>query len=80
MATATRKTAALDSAATNGGSKLPVGALMIEVYQENSGRHSWHLTTGDGRNLATSCESFASKADAEHSAGEVRRLSAGVEA
>jgi hypothetical protein len=77
MATATRKTAgALDSAATNGGSKLPVGALTIEVYQENSGRHSWHLTNGDGRNLATSCESFASQEDAEQSAGEVRRLSA----
>jgi uncharacterized protein YegP (UPF0339 family) len=81
MATATRRTAgALDSAATNGGSKLPVGALTIEVYQENSGRHSWHLTTGDGHNLATSCESFASRKDAERSAGQVRRLSAGVEA
>jgi uncharacterized protein YegP (UPF0339 family) len=81
MATATRSTAgALDSAAINGGSKLRVGALTIDVYQENSGRHSWHLTTGDGRNLATSCESFASRDDAESAAGEVRRLSAGVEA
>jgi uncharacterized protein YegP (UPF0339 family) len=81
MATATRRTAgALDSAATNGGSKLPVGTLTIEVYQENSGRHSWHLTTCDGRNLATSCESFASREDAERSAGSVRKLSAGVEA
>jgi hypothetical protein len=81
MATATRRTAgALDSAATNGGSKVPVGALTIDVYQENSGRHSWHLTTGDGRNLATSCESFATHDDAERAAGNVRRLSAGVEA
>jgi uncharacterized protein YegP (UPF0339 family) len=81
MATATRRTAgALDSAATNGGAKLPVGALMIEVYQQNSGRHSWHLTTGDGQNLATSCESFATRDEAERAAGDVRRLSAGVEA
>jgi hypothetical protein len=57
-----------------------VGALTIEVYQQNSGRHSWRLTTGDGRNLATSCESFATWDDAECAAGEARRLSAGVEA
>jgi uncharacterized protein YegP (UPF0339 family) len=81
MATATRRTAAaLDSAATNGGSKLPVGALTIEVYQQNSGRHSWHLTTGDGRNLATSCESFASRDHAERAVGARRQLSVSVEA
>jgi len=81
MATATRRTAgALDSAATNGGAKLPVGALTIEIYEQNSGRHSWHLTTGDGLNLATSCESFATRGEAERAAGDVRRLSAGVEA
>jgi uncharacterized protein YegP (UPF0339 family) len=81
MATATRRTAgALDSAATNGGAKPSVGALTIEIYQENSGRHSWQLTTGDGRNLATSCESFATRDEAERAAGDVRRLSAGVDA
>jgi|tagenome__1003787_1003787.scaffolds.fasta_scaffold20815856_3 hypothetical protein len=53
---------------------------MIESYEENSGARRWHLTTGEGRNLATSCESFATRDDAERAAGDVRRLSAGVEA
>ena len=80
MAKATRRTAgALDGAATNGGAKPSVGTLTIEIYQENSGRHSWQLTS-DGRNLATSCESFATRDDAERAAGDVRRLSAGVDA
>jgi hypothetical protein len=70
MATATRRTVgALDSSATNGSSKLPVGALTIEIYEENSGRRCWHLTTGDGRNLVASCESFGTWDDAERAAG-----------
>jgi hypothetical protein len=77
MATATRRTAKLDRAATKAPSE---GALRVEVYQENSGRHSWHLTTGDGRNLARSCESFALRGDAEREAGQIRRFAAGAEA
>jgi uncharacterized protein YegP (UPF0339 family) len=61
MATARRRTAgALDSAAPNAESNLWTGALRFEVYEENSGRHRWRLTTGDGQDLATSCASFAS--------------------
>ena len=75
MATATRKTAgSLNGSATKAGSEPAPGALKFEIYQENSGRHSWHLT-GDGRNLATSCESFASRDDAERAVGQIRRLS-----
>jgi uncharacterized protein YegP (UPF0339 family) len=70
MATATRKAATKVSADP---------ALRVEVYQENSGRHSWHLTSGDGRNLARSCESFASRDDAEREVAQVR-LSAGIDA
>jgi uncharacterized protein YegP (UPF0339 family) len=71
MATATRKTAgALNGAATRAGSDP--SALRFEVYQENSGRHSWHLITGDGSKLATSCESFASRDEAERAVGQLR--------
>jgi uncharacterized protein YegP (UPF0339 family) len=49
------------------------GALRFEVYEENSGRHRWRLTTRDGQDLATSCASFASHDDAERAAGENSR-------
>jgi uncharacterized protein YegP (UPF0339 family) len=78
MATATRETAGTpNGAATKAGSDP--GALRFEVYQENSGRHSWHLTTGDGSKLATSCESFASRDEAERAVERLRMtVSAGV--
>lgn len=70
MATATRRTAGTrNGAATKVSSDPSPAALRFEVYQENSGRHSWYLTTGDGRNLATSRESFASRDDAEGARG-----------
>jgi uncharacterized protein YegP (UPF0339 family) len=73
MATAGRKTArTLDGAATTTDSSPWTGALRFEVYEENSGRHRWRLRTSDGRDLATSCESFASRDDAERAAGERR--------
>jgi uncharacterized protein YegP (UPF0339 family) len=46
--------------------------LRFEVYEENSGRHRWRLTTSDGRDLATSCASFASRDEAQRAAGEKR--------
>jgi uncharacterized protein YegP (UPF0339 family) len=74
MATARRKTAGtLDSAATNAESRPWTEALRFEVYEENSGRHRWRLTTSDGKDLATSCASFASHDDAQRTAGENRR-------
>jgi uncharacterized protein YegP (UPF0339 family) len=71
MATATRKTAGtLNGAVTKAGSDP--GAVRFEVYQENSGRHSWQLTAGDGSKLATSCASFASRDEAERAVGQLQ--------
>jgi hypothetical protein len=61
-----------DGAATDAGSGLWTGALRFEVYEENSGRHRWRLTTSDGRDLATSCASFATHDEAQRAAGENR--------
>jgi uncharacterized protein YegP (UPF0339 family) len=73
MATARRKTAGtLDGPGTKTESSPWTGALRFDVYEENSGRHRWRLTTDDGRDLATSCESFATRDDARRAAGEPR--------
>ena len=73
MATPRSKTArTLDGAAANAESSLWTGALRFEVYEENSGRHRWRLTTSDGRDLATSCASFATQDEAQRAAGENR--------
>jgi uncharacterized protein YegP (UPF0339 family) len=74
MATARRKTAgALDGAAADVKAGLSAGALRFEIYEENSGRHRWRLTTSDGQDLATSCASFASHDEAQRAAGENHR-------
>jgi uncharacterized protein YegP (UPF0339 family) len=74
MATARRKTAGTpDSAATNAGSRPWTGTLRFEVYEENSGRHRWRLTTADGSDLATSCASYATHDEAQRAAAENRR-------
>lgn len=71
MATPRSKSArALDGAAPNAASSPWAGALRFEVYEENSGRHRWRLTTSDGRDLATSCASFATHDEAQRAAGE----------
>jgi uncharacterized protein YegP (UPF0339 family) len=72
MATARRKTAGTRNGATEDESRPWTGALRFEVYEENSGRHRWRLTTTDGRDLATSCESYATHDDAQRAAGENR--------
>jgi uncharacterized protein YegP (UPF0339 family) len=73
MATARRNTArTLDGATPSVGSHPWTGVLRFEVYEENSGRHRWRLTTTDGRDLATSCDSFASHDEARRAAGENR--------
>jgi uncharacterized protein YegP (UPF0339 family) len=73
MATARRKReGALDDAAPNARSSPWAGALRFEVYEENSGRHRWRLTTSDGHDLATSCASFATHDEAQRAAGENR--------
>jgi uncharacterized protein YegP (UPF0339 family) len=59
--------------ATKAGSASWTAGLRFEVYKESSGRHRWRLATSDGKDLATSCESFASRHDAERAAGHVRR-------
>lgn len=74
MATPQSKTArALDGAAPNAESSRWAGTLRFEVYEENSGRHRWRLTTSEGRGLATSCASFATHDEAQRAAGENRR-------
>jgi uncharacterized protein YegP (UPF0339 family) len=70
MATARRRTP--DTPDGAGRSRPWAGALRFDVYEENSGRYRWRLTTSDGSGLATSCESFASRGDAERAAGENR--------
>ena len=74
MATAGPKTArTLDGAGAKAESSPWTGALCFEVYEENSGSHRWRLTTSDGRSLATSCESFATREDAQRAVGENHR-------
>jgi hypothetical protein len=74
MATVRRKTAgALDSAAPNAGPRPWTGALRLEVYEENSGRHRRRLTTADGSDLATSCASYGCHDEAQRAVGENRR-------
>jgi hypothetical protein len=71
MATPRRKTAStLDGAAK--ASSPWAGALRFDVYEENSGRHRWRLRTSDGRDLATSCASFATPDEAQRAAGQNR--------
>jgi uncharacterized protein YegP (UPF0339 family) len=73
MATTKSKTArTLHGAAANPGSGAWAGALRFEVYEENSGRHRWRLTTSDGRDLATSSASFATHDEAQRAATENR--------
>ena len=73
MATARKTAGALDSAAGKVDSRPWTGALRFDVYEENSGRHRWRLTTSDGQHLATSCASYASHDQAQRAAGENRR-------
>jgi uncharacterized protein YegP (UPF0339 family) len=74
MASARRNTPGTPDGAARKAAPLPfAGALRFDVYEENSGRHRWRLTTSAGRELATSCESFASRDDAEHAVGQARR-------
>jgi uncharacterized protein YegP (UPF0339 family) len=75
MATAKRSktVATLASDATDAESSVLTGALHFAVYQENSGRHRWRLTTSDGQDLATSCASYATHDEAQHAAGASRR-------
>jgi len=73
MATPRKKAArTIDGAAANADSSPWAGALRFDVYEENSGRHRWRLTTSDGRDLATSTASFATREEAQRAAGENR--------
>ncbi len=72
MATARKKTAStLESVATETSTPW-TGTFRFEVYEENSGRHRWRLTTSDGRDLATSCASFATSDEAQRAVGQNR--------
>ncbi|MEA2228261.1 MAG: hypothetical protein QOH46_130 [Solirubrobacteraceae bacterium] len=64
MATATK-----DDPRGQGGS---TAAMRFAVDENNAGRFHWRLVAGDGRELATSDESFASAADAQRAADDVR--------
>ena len=73
MATPRKKAASIrDDAGTSAESSPWAGALRFDVYEENSGRHRWRLTTPDGRDLATSTASFATREEAQRAAGENR--------
>ena len=78
MATQKRKTvrkpdgALTNGAPTNAESSPWAGALRFEVYEENSGRHRWRLTTSDGGDLATSSASFATHDEARRAATQDR--------
>ncbi len=73
MATPRKKAAPkLDAPGANAESSPWAGALRFDVYEENSGRHRWRLTTSDGRDLATSSASFATREEAQRAAGENR--------
>jgi uncharacterized protein YegP (UPF0339 family) len=43
-----------------------------QLFEDRSGQWRWHLVGGNGRVVATSGESFASRYDAERAAGEVK--------
>jgi uncharacterized protein YegP (UPF0339 family) len=74
MATARRKTTGTPDGDAGETAALPwTGALRFDVYEENSGRHRWRLTTSAGLELATSSESYASGEDAERAVGQARR-------
>jgi uncharacterized protein YegP (UPF0339 family) len=73
MATAARKApSTLGGAGTKAEPTPSTGVLQFEIYQENSGNHRWRLISSDGRPLATSCESFASRVDAQRSVDKSR--------
>jgi uncharacterized protein YegP (UPF0339 family) len=81
MATGTRSTGGtLNGTATKARSEPEAGASRFEIFQENSGRYTWQLTGGDGCSLARSCESFASRDDAERAVEQIGQMPAGVEA
>jgi uncharacterized protein YegP (UPF0339 family) len=66
MATARSKTARTRVGAPANAESSPwTGALRFEVYEENSGRHRWRLTSSDGSDLATSSASFATHDEAQ---------------
>jgi uncharacterized protein YegP (UPF0339 family) len=68
MATTARKApATLGGAGTKAEPTPSKGLLRFEVYQENSGNFRWRLIASDGSALATSCESFMSREDAQRS-------------
>lgn len=54
-----------------GASTTSSGAPTFDVFEENSGRHRWQLTASDGKGLATSSDSFASRDDAQRAAADV---------
>jgi uncharacterized protein YegP (UPF0339 family) len=70
--TKSKNSRTLDGAAANAASGPWAGALRFEVYEENSGRHRWRLTTSDGGDLATSSASFATHDEAQRAATENR--------
>jgi len=73
MATARSKTARAPAGADiKTDSSSVTGTLQFDVFEDNSGRHRWRMSTSDGRNLATSSASFASHDDAQRAAVETR--------
>jgi uncharacterized protein YegP (UPF0339 family) len=68
MATATTPADSLGGATTRPGAPSWTSTLRFDVYEEDAGRHRWRLGTRGGELLAKSCESFASRDDAERAA------------
>jgi len=73
MATAKSKTVRAPAGADiKTDSSSVTGTLQFDVFEDNSGRHRWRMSTSDGRDLATSSASFASHDDAQRAAVENR--------
>jgi uncharacterized protein YegP (UPF0339 family) len=46
--------------------------MKFEIYQDSGGNYRWRLIASNGQNVASSGESFASKANATRAAENVR--------
>jgi uncharacterized protein YegP (UPF0339 family) len=46
--------------------------MKFEIYADASGQYRWRLVAANGQNIASSGESFASKANAVRAAENVR--------
>ena len=51
---------------------------VFEVYKDAAGKYRWRLIDDNGKNVASSGESFASKSNAKRAAENVKVTAAGA--